>query len=213
MTRFPAKLEDKHTREGKHRGKLVDAFVCLDVPAGLIAETILNWKPLWDAGLERRHRLGMPPLENEHWDWLGKADWLSLVAYRSLGVECEGMMQGLMLVVTDGYYSRTEPDLGKPLIYVDYVQTAPWNDEDLVDRPRLGAVGTHLLDGAVKLSVDLEYAGRIGLHSLQRSEGFYRRLGFAPVEIERRDRHARGLWYFELTRQRADEFLHARRTS
>jgi hypothetical protein len=34
------------------------------------------------------------------------------------------------------------------------VQDAPWNNEDLVDRPRFGAVGSHLLDGAVKLSVD-----------------------------------------------------------
>lgn len=213
MTRFPAKLEDKHTRQGNQRGKLVDASVCLDVPASLIAETIFKWKPLWDAGLERRQTLGLPRLENEHWDWLAKAGWLSLAAYRSLGIECEGVMQGLMLVVTDGYYARTEPDTGKPLVYVDYVQTAPWNDENLVDHPRFGAVGTHLLDGAVKLSVDLEYAGRIGLHSLHRSEGFYRRLGLIPVEVEGRDRHARGLWYFELTRQSADQFLQARRTS
>jgi hypothetical protein len=213
MTRFPVRLEDKHTRQGSKRGQLVDAFLCLDVPASLIAQTISRWKPLWDAGLERRQRLGLPRLENEHWDWLAKAGWLSLAAYRSLGVECEGVMQGLMLVVTDGHYARVEPDLGKPLVYVDYVQTAPWNDEDLVDRPRFGAVGTHLLDGAVKLSADLEYAGRIGLHSLERSEGFYRRLGLTQVEIEQDDPHTKGLWYFELTRQKADDFLHMRRTS
>ena len=93
MTRFPAKLEDKHTRQGSHRGKLVEASVCLDVPASLIAETISKWKPLWDAGLERRKTLGLPRLENEHWDWLAKAGWLSLAAYRSLGVECEGVLQ------------------------------------------------------------------------------------------------------------------------
>ena len=63
-----------------------------------------------------------------------------------------------------------------------------------------GAIGSHLLDGAVRLSVDLGFGGRIGLHSLERSEGFYRRLGLTAVEVERHDRHARGLWYFELTR-------------
>jgi hypothetical protein len=46
MTRFPAKLEDKHTRQGSQRGRLVEASVCLDVPASLIAETISKWKPL-----------------------------------------------------------------------------------------------------------------------------------------------------------------------
>ena len=121
-------------------------------------------------------------------------------------------MQGLMMLVTDGYAARLQPDIGKPLVYVDFVQNAPWNNEDLVDRPRFGAVGSHLLDGAVKLSVDLEYGGRLGLHSLQRSEGFYRRLGLTPVEVERQDRHARGLWYFEFTREGADGFLQARRS-
>jgi len=143
-------------------------------------------------------------------DWLMKAGWLSLASYRSLGVECEGVMQGLMLVVTDGHYARLAPEFGRPLVYVDYLQTAPWNDQNLVDTPRFGAVGSRLLDGAVKLSVDLGYAGRIGLHSLPASEGFYRRLGVPAVEIERQDRHARGLWYFELTTHGAAKFLQMR---
>jgi hypothetical protein len=210
MTRFPIQLEDKHTRQGNERGKLVDAFLCLDVSAALIAETVAGWAPIWNAGLERRSHQGLPPPANEHWDWLMKAGWLSLAGYRSLGVECEGIMQGLMLVVTDGHYARLAPELGRPLAYVDYLQTAPWNDGDLVDKPRFGAVGSHLLDGAVKLSLDLEYAGRIGLHSLPASEGFYRRLGLTAVEVERQDRHALGLWYFEMTKQGAEEFLQLR---
>jgi len=213
MTRFPIKLEDKHTRQTGQRGRLVDASLCLDVSASLIAETVARWRPIWIAGLERRRRLNLPRLENEHWDWLAKSDWLSLAAYRALGVECEGVVQGLMMVVTDGYIARKQPDVGKPLVYVDYVQNAPWNNEELVDRPRFGAVGSHLLDAAVKLSVDLEYAGRIGLHSLRRSEEFYRRLGMTPVEVEQQDRHARGLWYFEFTRQQAEVFLRARAPS
>src|SRR5436853_212356 len=99
MTQFPIKLEDKHTRQGNQRGQLVEAFLCLDVPASLIAETVARWKPVWDAGLERRRRLGLPQLENEHWDWLAKSGWLGLAAYRSLGVECEGVMQGLMMLM------------------------------------------------------------------------------------------------------------------
>lgn len=213
MNRTPIKLEDKHTRQANQRGELVDALLCLDLPSSRIADTASRWRPLWAAGLQRRRRLGLPPLENEHWDWTAKADWLSLGAYRSLGVECEGAVQGMMLVVTGGYVARVAPDAGLPLVYVDYVQTAPWNDEDLVDRPRFGAVGSHLLDGAVRLGVDLGLGGRIGLHSLERSEGFYRRLGLTAVEVERHDRHAKGLWYFELTRQGAADWLRARNTT
>jgi hypothetical protein len=210
MTRFPIKLEDRHTRQGSQRGRFVEASLCLDVPAAVIEQTVGKWKPIWEAGIERRHPLRLPPLENEHWDWLVKSSWLSLAAYRSLGVECEGVMQGLMMLLTDGYAARMEPDIGKPLVYVDYVQNAPWSNQDLVDRPRFGAVGSHLLDAAVKLSVDLEYGGRLGLHSLQNSEGFYHRLGLTAVEIERQDRHARGLWYFEFTRAGAKGFLQTR---
>jgi hypothetical protein len=58
----------------------------------------------------------------------------------------------------------------------------------------------------------MEYGGRLGLHSLKRSEGFYRKLGLCAAEIERHDRHARGLWYFEWSKLGADEFLSKRRT-
>ena len=70
MTRFPIKLEDKHTRQGRQRGQLVEASVCLDVSASLIADSVARWKTLWVAGLERRRGLGVPAVENEHWDWL-----------------------------------------------------------------------------------------------------------------------------------------------
>jgi hypothetical protein len=116
-------------------------------------------------------------------------------------------MQGLMLVITDGRFARVVPDTGKPMVYVDYVQNAPWNNEDLVDKPRFGGVGSFLIEGAMRLSMDMTFGGRLGLHSLKSSEGFYDKLGLARVEIERYDRHALGLWYFEWTKQGANEFL------
>ncbi len=211
MTRVPVKLEDKHTRQGQSRGRLVNAFLCLDVPAPVLAETARNWEPLLNAGLERRGRLGLPALENPHWNWSTKAAWISLASYRSLGIECEGVMQGLMLVVTDGYFARVPPDTGKPIVYVDYVQSSPQNNEDLVDKPRFGAIGSFLMEGAARLSIDMEFGGRLGLHSLNRSEGFYEKLGLVRVEIERHNRHARGLWYYEWTQQGANYFLTKRR--
>lgn len=107
MTRFPIKLEDKHTRRGSQRGQLVGASLCLDVPASVIAENVAVWQPIWEAGIERRRQLGLPSLEHQHWDWLAKSSFLSLAAYRSLAIECEGIMQGLMMLVTDGYAAQT----------------------------------------------------------------------------------------------------------
>jgi hypothetical protein len=208
LKRIPIKLEDKHTRQDHQtRGLLVDAFLCVDVSTPDIAATSKLWQPLWIAGLRRRQRLGLPRLENSHWDWSTKANWLSLASYRSLGIECEGSMQGMMLVITDGHEARLPPDKGKSVVYVDYVQVAPWNDAALVDRPRFGAVGSFLMEGAVRLSIDMQYGGRVGLHSLKRSEGFYSNLRLTAVEIETIDRHALGLWYFEWTKQEADDFL------
>ena len=212
MTRVPIKLEDKHTRLNGQRGMLVDAFLCLDVPASVMADTAKGWAPLWNAGIERRMRLGLPPIENPHWNWSAKASWLTMASYRSLGVECEGVMQGLMLVITDGYIARVAPDAGKPIVYVDYVQTAPWNNEDLVDKSRFAAAGTFLMHGVVQLSIEMEYGGRVGLHSLRRSEGFYEKLGMTRVEIEHHDRHVRGLWYFEWTSKTVDNLLMNKRT-
>ena len=69
LIRVPVKLEDKHTRQEQQLGALVDAFLCLDVPAAVLADTARRCAPLWNAGIERRERLGLPPLENPHWDW------------------------------------------------------------------------------------------------------------------------------------------------
>lgn len=60
-------------------------------------------------------------------------------------------------------------------IYVDYLESAPWNLKNGVEPPRFLGVGTVLLIEAVRMSADAGFEGRVGLHSLPQAEAFYRK--------------------------------------
>ena len=84
---------------------------------------------------------------------------------RAIGIEY-GEMQGLMMADESGHTTRLAPDFGQPLVYVDYVEAAPWNVRRANPIPRFQNVGLHLVRAAVILSRRLGFAGRVGLHSL-----------------------------------------------
>mgnify|MGYP001574334861 FL=1 len=62
-----------------------------------------------------------------------------------------------------------------------------------------------LLLAAVQLSLDEEFQGRIGLHSLPQADDFYStKCGMTSLG---RDGRYQNLTYFEMTREQAAEFL------
>src|SRR5262245_8874252 len=68
--------------------------------------------------------------EHGHWIWRKKWDATKgILAYRFLGIECDEEMQGLMLLATAGKETsaRVVEHRGKPLVYVHFIATAPWN--------------------------------------------------------------------------------------
>ena len=65
--------------------------------------------------------------ESLHWNWSEKAYELKLLAASGFGILCEKEWQGVMLTKTAPYSARLPEDKGKPLVYVDYLETAPWN--------------------------------------------------------------------------------------
>lgn len=88
------------------------------------------------------------------------------------------------------------------VVYVDFVEAAPWNRREPPDRnqhtiqsPRFTGVGTLLIAEAIRASMGRGANGRIGLHSLPAAEDFYAsrckmtRLGSDP--------NYHGLAYFE----------------
>lgn len=116
--------------------------------------------------------------------------------YEFWGVTVAGDMQGMMLVNVSEV-CRVPAQSGAPLIYVDYLATAPWNLRSLTPAPRFGGIGRALIRSAVEVSKANGFAGRIGLHALPKAADFDRDtcgmtdLGADPDEHD--------LPYFEMT--------------
>ena len=139
-----------------------------------------------------------------HWNWARKALRLSLLAYRGFGIECDGQWQGLMLTLTEGHAARLSPDTGKPLVYIDFIEAAPWNVVPLSKSVRYRGIGVQLFQAAVRQSVDEGFHGRVGLHALRDAEEFYQKRGMVSLGA---DATYQNLHYFELSVASAQTFL------
>jgi hypothetical protein len=174
---------------------LIDAATGQPVPAtlhpSLTAAEVTAVEAVW--GQLRRAAGGA----HSHWDWSRKARRLGGSDVRCLGVLLASGAEGLTMLVESGWAARLDPDRGKPLVYVEYLEAAPWNDRTSVVTPRHKLVGTWLLGGAVQRSLELGFGGRVGLHALPDSEGFYEfGCGMTPVGP---DPAYNWLMYYEFT--------------
>lgn len=150
--------------------------------------------------------------QHHHWSWAQKAVKLRkldiespLSPYRVMGMKCSDEWQGVVLVTSVGRHSRLGAT-GRELIYVDYLETAPWNlsIEAIGQSPRYTGVGRQLLEAAVRLSKAMEFRGRVGLHSLPQADSFYRRCGMTELGP---DPQYSDLCYFEMSEKQAGAFL------
>ena len=89
-------------------------------------------------------------------------------------IVCDGMTQGMMIVDSVKKRCRIDNQKGKHFVYVEFVENAPWNRRELCDSSRYRGVGSILIRAAVSLSEELEFYGRIGLHSLPQGERLLR---------------------------------------
>ncbi len=144
-----------------------------------------------------------------HWDWSSKESDLRMLAFRFFGIICDGKLQGLMKLEMTGSAGRLAGQKGKPLIYVDYLETAPWNIKPLVQAlggsAQFGAVGTRLIEAAVRQSIEEGFKGRLALHSLPTSERFY--LDVCGMKAVGRDPAKQDLLWCEFTPEHAEQFL------
>jgi predicted GNAT family N-acyltransferase len=139
--------------------------------------------------------------EHDHWNWRNKADSVEDGRHLLVGVEYEDEWQGIMAVARLPRSGRLG---GGWVIYVDFLEVAPWNLKLLANAFRFKGVGTALLVDAVMLSIEEGFEGAIGLHSLPQAEPFYNRCGMTRVG-EDPDYH--GLPYYEFTATRAAAWL------
>jgi hypothetical protein len=112
--------------------------------------------------------------------------------YETYAIEVENLTQGLMFIETQ--WHRSQMPQRYPLVYIEALATAPWNRRYLEDPPYLRGVGRTLLLFARQRSLELGYGGRVGLHALPASEGFYRRNQMPEYGA---DSEKEGLVYFE----------------
>ncbi|MEH1889559.1 MAG: hypothetical protein V7K92_08885 [Nostoc sp.] len=78
-----------------------------------------------------------------------------------------------MILELDCYCSLLEST--KNLVYLDYLTIALWNRRSIENPPIYKGGGSSLLKLAIERSFDLDYKGRICLHSLPGAENFYRK--------------------------------------
>ncbi len=142
-------------------------------------------------------------VQDAHWDWIGKAKVAAgRFEQETFAVEC-GETQGFMLVDHSGF-GRLDAQKGRDLIYVELLSTAPWNRYRTVASPRYKGVGRVLIATAISLSIESEFEGRLGLHSLPQSESWYRDVvGFTDLGFDASKR----MRYFEMTHDQAMTFL------
>jgi hypothetical protein len=203
--RVPVQIIRSDTKEP------VDAELFDEVTLEHFLETQQAWRPLViQAGLQLHQMGAIDSVPHHwHWDWTTKEADLRVLAFTFFGLRCENELQGLMKLVTAGHVGRHPDEKGKPLVYVDYVETAPWNVKPLMEplgkSARFGAVGTRLIEAAVRKSLEEGFKGRVGLHSLSTSEPFYIKVcGMTPVA---RDPAKQDLLWCEFTPEQANRFL------
>ena len=174
-----------------------------------LADWEAEWMPALFDAMRRLKRAGVERRQwpqSRHWDWRRKAKALEgMLANPGFSIVCDGVTQGMMVVDTAKHRCRIDGQKGQHLVCVEFVENAPWNRADLYTPPRYRGVGSILIRAAVALSEDLEFHGRIGLHSLPQANSFYTdTCGMTDLGT---DRDCQGLRYFEMTPEQARSFV------
>ena len=216
----PVTLKDGTTRD------TVAAELDDDLAVAALAEVEAEWSTFRRAGNDRLVREGRSHLVHHgNWNWNNawKTEGVGSGRFRLVGVRIGDAWQGVMSLYSrpincylyprwKRWVERIYPGTFKPPqgVYVDYLETAPWNYEPFVEPhpPRFRGIGIALILDAVRSSMSLGLRGRIGLYSLDTSEGFYRRLGFEGLFRDRSPSSPTcGLRYYELHPDAAAKLL------
>ncbi|MGL6094897.1 MAG: hypothetical protein ACRC7O_03715, partial [Fimbriiglobus sp.] len=143
--------------------ELVRAEVVRDIPSERLRDIEAAWRP---------SRRALPGVEHGHWDWRNKLDPVAAGLLRVIALEQSGRVEGLMAVATTPRESVLD-GRRRGVLYIDFLESAPWNLPSTDQLPVFTGVGRALMVEAVLLSFEVMCGGRIGLHSLPQTEGFY----------------------------------------
>ena len=168
-----------------------------------------HWRPLLDAKTQElkardqytNEALGNAWAQDAHWDWPAKfPERAGQLEWNSVALRCGGMTQGLMYLNLLRR-CRLPSQAHQHLVYIDLLATAPWN-RLAFGLPGYRGVGDVLMTEAILISKAEGFDGRVGLLSLPQANAFYERW-----EMERLGPEKGGLFYYELTAEKANEHL------
>ena len=114
------------------------------------------------------------------WNWAYKLRLAEVESrFEAYVIEIDKLAHGVVLLETEWHRSQLDNQgvARSPLVYVEYLASAPWNRRVIEDPPYYVGIGRTLLMFARQRSVELGYDGRVGLHSLPESESFYHHQG------------------------------------
>ena len=157
-------------------GELVAAQVLVDVPFALLEEVEAHWKVFKDRALELHTQQGRAIPAGNDWNWTRKWQQRDPENHLIFGLSYTNRIQGLLMLSVIPLPSRLPSRLDEAILYIGYLQNAPWNLREYVgESSGFRGVGTALIQIAIESSFDAGCKGRLGLHSLPAAEGFYRR--------------------------------------
>ena len=181
---------------------------------GIAEQQLSDWESAWQPVLAHaitklwanRVAAELFP-QSAHWNWRAKVrDVNVLLAKQGFSIVCDGMTQGMMIVDTISHHCQLPSQRYKSLVYVEYLENAPWNRSELLfSPPRYRGIGSILMRTAIEFSLEQGFKGRIGLHALPQADRFYRdTCGMTDCG---EDRHYDDLRYFEMTTEQAVRFI------
>ncbi|HVR57013.1 MAG TPA: GNAT family N-acetyltransferase [Pseudolabrys sp.] len=195
-------------------GDEIDAEIRHPIEESNLHDWETKWKPIVEATEKRLRAQGIPRAQwpqDLHWDWRKKmTDMRGLLSGATFTIECEKATQGMMAVNVSNARARIEQQNGQHLVYVEYLEAAPWNRKDHMAAPRFRGVGSILIITAIALSRSEDFKGRIGLHSLPQADEFYTRCGMTDLGADPKYYNLR---YFEMTPEQATKFLEGKEKS
>jgi len=189
-------------------GQYVPATFIDGVSRQEVVDSESRWRPFIRNAISSNDKTpGFQVPQHANWNWVeyyDKAKVQDLLVYQLMGVECGGNMQGLMLIKNAGVYCRIPSQMGLGMVYVIFLESAPWNVSSIVKEPVYRHVGSTLLNAAIAASEHCEFKGRIGLHALSQADSYYsKHCNMTDVGLDPKKGNLR---YFEMTAQQAKQF-------
>ncbi len=184
-----------------------DAPVEVELRDDLTADVLLDVEDQWaPARLDIRTKLTALVVprqswpESLHWDWGRKSLRLAFGDpddFRIMALRRQTVWEAAAVTLCKNQVGQLAPDAGRPLVYVDYLEAAPWNwTVDKVQTRKFKATGSVLLRAAVEQSYAKGWDGRVGLHALPQAASFYLNQG---LQFVKNDPNKQNLPYYELS--------------